>query len=121
LRFKVALYNRACNSLEYFGYCISSKAHWSKGFEKSDWDKSVQVDNHYIPAWMKDTASTSVAQNPLAEAHVQLSLREIELKWLRNSAGANDEERELDEYLNENEEESGLLVADMDYVGDPRS
>jgi hypothetical protein len=70
---------------------------------------------------MKDTASTSVAQNPLAEAHVQLSPREIELKRLRNSAGANDEERELDEYLNENEEESGLLVADMDYVGDPRS
>jgi hypothetical protein len=113
-------YNRAYTLLKYFGYSISSKAHWPKRFGKTGWDDSVQADKHYIPSWMKDTPPTTVVQNPLAEAHVQLSVRTINLEWKRR-AGANEEERELLDYLDEHEDELYLPDAIMDCVGDPRT
>lgn len=69
---------------------------------------------------MKDTPPTTVTQNPLAETHVQLSVRTIKLEWKRR-AGANEEERELDDYLNENGDELDLPEATIDRVGDPRT
>jgi hypothetical protein len=113
-------YNRAYTLLKYFAYSIGSKAHWPKGFGKTGWDTSVQIVKHYIPSWMKDTPPATVIQNPLAEAHVQLSVRTIKLEWKRR-AGANEEERELLDYLDEHEDELELPMATMDCVGDPRT
>jgi hypothetical protein len=53
-------YDRAYTLLKYFGYSISSKAHWPKRFGKTGWDASVQVNKHYIPSWMKETPPTTV-------------------------------------------------------------
>ena len=71
----------------------------------------------------KPSTSTTVIQNPLAEAHAQLSVRHIQLRWLRDVRGANEEERELDEYVNELEKSRSLqpLVTMMDCLGDPRT
>jgi hypothetical protein len=53
---------------------------------------------------------------------VQLSVRTTKLEWKRR-AGANEEEREVLDYLDEHEDELGLELptAMMDCVGDPRT
>jgi len=119
-------YSRAFTLLKYFAYSINSKTHWPTRFEKDSWDTSIRVDDYHVPSWMKDaktSTSAQVLQNPLAEAHAQLPVRHIQLRWVRGIRGANEEERELDEYLNELETSQGLqpLATMMDCLGDPRT
>jgi len=70
---------------------------------------------------MKEASSTAVIQTPFAEAHKQLSARKIQLKWLKGAPGTNEEERELDEYLNENADYVEVPPVTMECVGDPRT
>jgi hypothetical protein len=51
---------------------------------------------------------------------VQLSVRKIELQW-RRARGANEGERELEDYLTEKGDTLDLPDATMDCVGDPRT
>jgi hypothetical protein len=112
-------YNRAWNLLRYFKYVTASTAHWKSKFgDVNTWDRSTAITAQNVPDWMRNASSAPLASNPLAQAYAKLPLRNFKLIWKRGGKG--EDEKSLEAYLQENEDELELPNPKIDADGDPR-